>query len=195
MHIRDKPGVGTSKSSAEVSAPVNYHHPHETLCFLRFKGRVTSAPGGRTPMEHAYKSHTIVITTWASLDRNGYTPEVRISKKALIDFQTLKLSNAFPTKEEAVNALEAAKKWIDDKNPKHPQAATECTVDTKSRKRLSVEERVSVQELTTASGDRLEARSDDHSLRSLDPLFDELLVRTSPTIAEAATITIAAIRK
>jgi hypothetical protein len=24
-------------------------------------------------MEHAYKSHTIGITTWASLDRNGYT--------------------------------------------------------------------------------------------------------------------------
>ena len=42
-------------------------------------------------MEHAYKSHTIVITTWASLDRNGYMPEVRISKKAPIAFQTLKL--------------------------------------------------------------------------------------------------------
>jgi hypothetical protein len=88
-------------------------------------------------MEHAYKSHTIVIATWASLDRNGYTPEVRISKKAPIVLQTLKLNNAFPTKEEAEKfALEAAKKWIDDKNPKHPQAATESTVDTKSETSL-----------------------------------------------------------
>ena len=88
-------------------------------------------------MEHAYKSHTIVITTWANLDRNGYTPEVRISKKAPIAFQTLKLNNAFPTKEEAENfALEAAKKWIDDKNPKQSQAATQSTVDAKSETSL-----------------------------------------------------------
>jgi hypothetical protein len=89
-------------------------------------------------MEHAYKSHTIVITTWASLDRNGYMPEVRISKKAPIAFQTLKLNNAFPTKEEAENfALEAAKKWIDDKNPKQSQAATHSTVNAKSETSLS----------------------------------------------------------
>jgi predicted negative regulator of RcsB-dependent stress response len=89
-------------------------------------------------MEHAYKSHTIVIATWASLDRNGYTPEVRISKKAPIAFETLKLNNAFPTKEEAENfALEAAKKWIDDKNLKQSHAATQKTVDAKSGTSLS----------------------------------------------------------
>ena len=88
-------------------------------------------------MKHAYKSHQIVITTWASLDRNGYTPKVRISKKAPIIFQNLKLNKAFPTKEEAEKfALEAAKKWIEDKNPKHSQAATESTVDTKSETSL-----------------------------------------------------------
>jgi hypothetical protein len=88
-------------------------------------------------MEHAYKSHQIVITTWGSLERNGYTPEVRVSKKATAAFQTLKLNNAFRTKEEAENfALEVAKKWIDDKNPKHSQAATESTVDTKSETSL-----------------------------------------------------------
>jgi hypothetical protein len=54
-------------------------------------------------MDHAYKSHTIVITTWASLDRNGYTPEVRISKETPIIFQNLKVNKAFPTKEEAEN--------------------------------------------------------------------------------------------
>jgi hypothetical protein len=89
-------------------------------------------------MEHAYKSHTIVITTWACLDRNGYTPEVRVSTKAPVAFQTLKLNNAFPTKEEAQNfALEAAKKWIDDKNPKQSKAATEITVNAKSETSLS----------------------------------------------------------
>ena len=88
-------------------------------------------------MEHAYKSHTIVITTWARLDPNGYTPEVRISEKALIAFQTLKLNNVFPTKEEAENfALEAARKWIDDKNPKQSQAVTRSTVDAKSETSL-----------------------------------------------------------
>ena len=33
-------------------------------------------------MEHNYKSPCIVITTSADLNRNGYTPEVRITKKA-----------------------------------------------------------------------------------------------------------------
>ena len=88
-------------------------------------------------MEHAYKSHTIVITTWASLDRNGYTPEVRISKKAPIVLQTLKLNKAFPTKEEAENfALEAAKKWIDDKNPKHRKPLPKARL-MQNQKRLS----------------------------------------------------------
>ena len=84
-------------------------------------------------MEHAYKSHTIVITTWASLDRNGYRPEVRVSKKTPIVLQTLKLNKSFPTKEEAENfALEAAKKWIDDKNSRPSQGVTQSTVDAKS---------------------------------------------------------------
>jgi hypothetical protein len=84
-------------------------------------------------MEHAYKSHTIVITTWPCLDRNGYTPEVRVSRKAPIVFQTMRLNKAFPTKKEAANfGLEVAKKWIDEKNPKHSQPATESTVDGKS---------------------------------------------------------------
>jgi hypothetical protein len=49
----------------------------------------------------------------------------------------LKLNNAFPTKEEAGNfALEAAKKWIDDKNPQQSQAATQSTVDGKSETSL-----------------------------------------------------------
>jgi hypothetical protein len=64
-------------------------------------------------------------------------PRVRISKKAPIVLQTLKLNNAFQTKEKAENfALEAAKKWIDDKNPKKNEAATQSTVDAKSETSL-----------------------------------------------------------
>jgi hypothetical protein len=89
-------------------------------------------------MEHVYKSHTIVITTWACLDRNGYTPEVRVSKKAPSVFQTMRLNKAFPTKEEAENfGLEKAKEWIDEKNPKQSKAATESTVNAKSETSLS----------------------------------------------------------
>jgi hypothetical protein len=80
-------------------------------------------------MEHAYKSHTIVITTWASLDRNGYTPEFRMSKKASKVFQTVKLNNAFATKEEAEKfALAAAKKWIDERSGDHSQASAKRTL-------------------------------------------------------------------
>ena len=80
-------------------------------------------------MEHAYKSHTIVITTWASLDRNGYTPEFRISKKASKVFQTVKLNNAFATKKEAERfALAAAKKWIDERSGNYSEASTKGTV-------------------------------------------------------------------
>jgi hypothetical protein len=79
----------------------------------------------------------IVITTWACLDRNGYTPEVRVSTKAPVVFKTLKLNNAFPTKEEAQNfALEAAKRWIDEKNPRQSKAATQSTVNAKSETSL-----------------------------------------------------------
>jgi hypothetical protein len=45
----------------------------------------------------------------------------------------MRLNKAFPTKKEAANfGLEVAKKWIDEKNPKHSQPATESTVDGKS---------------------------------------------------------------
>ena len=75
-------------------------------------------------MEHAYKPHTILITTWASLDRNGYTPDVGISKKASKVFQTVKLNDAFPVKEEAEKfAFDAAKKWIDEPSGDHSGAS------------------------------------------------------------------------
>lgn len=77
-----------------------------------------------------YKSHTIVITTWASLDRNGYTPEFRIIKKAPKVFQSEKLNSAFATKEEAEKfALDAAKTWIDDRSRDQPLASSKRSVD------------------------------------------------------------------
>lgn len=77
-------------------------------------------------MEHKYKSHSIVITTWASLDRNGYTPEFRITKKAPKLFQAEKINNAFRTKEEAEDfALDLAKKWIDGKEPNSVTSITQ----------------------------------------------------------------------
>lgn len=67
-------------------------------------------------MEHHYKSHTIVITTWGNLD--GFTSEFRINKKSPVVFETLKLNQPFPTKAEAENyALEFAQKWINDSKP------------------------------------------------------------------------------
>jgi hypothetical protein len=58
-------------------------------------------------------------------ERKGYTPEIRVSKKAPVVFQTLNLDNAFPTKEEARDfALKVAKKWIDNQNHRNPKAAT-----------------------------------------------------------------------
>jgi hypothetical protein len=66
-------------------------------------------------MEHKYRSHTIVITSWGSLDPDGFRPELRISKKTPILFQSLKINQTFPTREEAEDyALQVAKKWIDD---------------------------------------------------------------------------------
>ena len=64
-------------------------------------------------MKHQYKSHVILITTWASLD--GFTTELRISKKAPNVFQSLKINRGFPTKAEAETyALEVAKRQIDN---------------------------------------------------------------------------------
>jgi len=80
-------------------------------------------------MEHAYKSHTIVITTWASLDRNGYTPEFRLTRKASKVFQTVKLDNASATKEEAEKfTFDAAKKWIDKRSGDHSEASAKRTL-------------------------------------------------------------------
>ena len=64
-------------------------------------------------MKHQYKSHSILITTWGSLD--GFTTELRISKKAPNVFQSLKINRGFPTKAEAESyALEVAKRQIDN---------------------------------------------------------------------------------
>jgi hypothetical protein len=67
-------------------------------------------------MKHQYKSHEILITTWASLD--GFTTEVRISKKGPNVLQSLKINQGFPTKAEAETfALEVAKRRIDNVRP------------------------------------------------------------------------------
>lgn len=67
-------------------------------------------------MEHQYKSHKILITTWGRLD--GFTPELRINKQvAPVVSQSLKISQPFPTKAEAESfALQVARKWIDEAN-------------------------------------------------------------------------------
>jgi hypothetical protein len=77
-------------------------------------------------MDYKYKSHRIVITTCASVDRNGYTPEFRITKKAPKLFQDEKLNNVSRTKEEAGNfALDLAKEWIDGKEPNSATSITQ----------------------------------------------------------------------
>lgn len=72
-------------------------------------------------MEHKYRSHTIVITSWGNLDPDGYRPEFRIIRKAPIVSQTLKINQTFPTRKEAEDyALQAAKKWIDARQSDRP---------------------------------------------------------------------------
>jgi hypothetical protein len=72
-------------------------------------------------MEHKYRSHTIVITSWGNLDPDGFRPEFRISKKAPIVSKSTKINQTFPTREEAeAYALQVAKSWIDDGKPDHP---------------------------------------------------------------------------
>lgn len=72
-------------------------------------------------MEHKYRSHTIVITSWGNLDPDGYRPEFRISKKAPIVSQSLKINQTFPTRKEAEDyALQVAKKWIDGRKSDRP---------------------------------------------------------------------------
>ena len=65
-------------------------------------------------MEHHYKAHSILISTWARLDPDGFTPELRISAKAHVILHTSKISQVFSTREEAEGyGLQVAKKWID----------------------------------------------------------------------------------
>jgi len=65
-------------------------------------------------MQHQYKSYTIVITSWGSLDPDGFRPEYRINRKAPPVAQSVKINQTFSTKKEAEDyALQIAKRWID----------------------------------------------------------------------------------
>jgi hypothetical protein len=81
-------------------------------------------------VQQKYKSHTIVITSWGNLDPDGFRPEYRISRKAAIVSNSLKINQTFPTKKEAEDyALEVAKKWIDERGSDHPSTSTERGID------------------------------------------------------------------
>ena len=98
----------------------------------RFKSPRKSAPGGNqwsTPISLTLSLLPLGLALTATATR----PKSVSVRKTPIVLQTLKLNNAFPTKEEAENfALEAAKKWIDDKNSRPSQGITQSTVDAKS---------------------------------------------------------------
>ena len=51
-------------------------------------------------MLHQYKSYTIVITSWANLDPDGFRPEYRISRKAPPVSQSLKINQTFSTRKK-----------------------------------------------------------------------------------------------
>ena len=85
-------------------------------------------------MQHQYRSHTIIITSWANLDPDGFRPEYRISTKAPLISHSLKINQTFPTRKEAEDyALQVAKKWIDERGSEHPSTPTKKGVDV-SRK-------------------------------------------------------------
>jgi len=87
-------------------------------------------------MQHKYKSHDIVITSWANLNPDGFRPEYRISMKAPSLSQSLKINQTFPTRKEAEDhALQVAKKWIDERGSDHPSTLIERGDDV-SRKHL-----------------------------------------------------------
>ena len=66
----------------------------------------------------------MVITTWPAFIEIGTRLSVGISKKASKVFQTVKLNDAFPVKEEAEKfAFDAAKKWIDEPSGDHSGAS------------------------------------------------------------------------
>jgi hypothetical protein len=81
-------------------------------------------------MQQQYKSYTIVITSWANLDPDGFRPEYRINRKAPPVSQSLKINQTFSTKKEAEDyALQIAKKWIDTRGSEQPPGSTERGVD------------------------------------------------------------------
>ena len=83
-------------------------------------------------MQHYYKSHTIVMTTWGNLD--GFRTEVRISKETALAFHTLKINRLFPTKEEAEShGLEVAKRWIDTENAAPPRVNRSMSISSNNR--------------------------------------------------------------
>ena len=83
-------------------------------------------------MQHQYKSYTIVITSWANLDPDGFRPEYRISRKAPPVSQDLKINQTFSTKKEAEDyALQVAKKWIDERGSDHPSTSIERGVNVR----------------------------------------------------------------
>ena len=66
-------------------------------------------------MEHYYKAHSILISTWGRLDPDGFRPELRISRKAPVIFKAFKLNQTFSSREAAEGyGLEVAKRWIDE---------------------------------------------------------------------------------
>jgi hypothetical protein len=83
-----------------------------------------NAPGGTAPMEHSYKSHTILIFCWPVIEPFGFVPEIRINNKHQFVVKTFKFIQKFKTKAEAETyALQAAKEWIDEGNPELLQKA------------------------------------------------------------------------
>ncbi len=81
-------------------------------------------PGGAAPMEHPYKSHSILISCWPTLEPFGFTPEIRINNKHQLLVKSFKFTQKFATRAEAeAYALTAAMKWIDDSNPEVLQKA------------------------------------------------------------------------
>jgi hypothetical protein len=75
-------------------------------------------------MDHPYKSHRILITCWPTLDPFGFASEIRINNKHQLVVKSFKFAQRFDTKAEAETyALDAAKKWIDDRTPELLQKA------------------------------------------------------------------------
>ena len=68
-------------------------------------------------MEHEYKSHTVLITCWPTLEPLGFAPQIRIANNDLGIVKTFKFAQRFHTRAEAETyALYVAKKWIDDES-------------------------------------------------------------------------------